>query len=133
MNKDDVKTQKIAAKLLELLASDAYASGEGFEYLLAEQDIGDCIDRLPLPHKLKQVRGAIYQSKGNNTAKARALWMVTSRASLSPKLSDEVAEYILSCSDAGNIAKNLQDRDDLSDAVRENARNLATSPDPTSS
>lgn len=133
MNKADLKLQKIAGKLLELIASDAYASGEGFEYLLAEQDIGDCVDRLPLPHKLQQVRGAIYQSKGANTAKARALWIVTSRASLSPKLSDEVARYILSCSDVGNIAKNLQDREDLSDAVRENARQLAISSNPASS
>ena len=124
--KDDAKLLKLASRLLELLASDAYAAGDGFEFLIAEEDIGDCLERLPLPQALKQVRGAIYQSKGKAEAKDKALRLVTNRASLAPKLSDEVALYILSCTSDSDILENLQQRQELSDTVRAAAKKQAT-------
>ena len=127
MKKDDSKLLKLVGRLLALLATDAYASGEGFEFMIVEQDIGDCLDRLPLPQNLKQVRGTVYQTKGKGDAKERALWLVTNRASLSPKLSDDVALYILNCSDDRRIGDNLLQRTELSELVRAEAAKLAQS------
>lgn len=127
MKKDDTKLLKLVEKLLGLIATDAYASGEGFEFMLVEEGIGETIDRLPLPQHLKQVRGAIYKSKGQSAVKDTALWMVTNRASMSPKLSDEVALYILGGSHDRRIRENLQQNLALSDTVRDKARQLAES------
>jgi hypothetical protein len=127
MKKDDTKLLKLVRRLLELIATEAYASGDGFEFMLVEEGIGECIDSLPLPQSLKPVRGAIYQSKGKGNVKDIALWLVTNRASVSPKLSNEVALYILSCSDDRRIGENLLLRPELSDTVREMAKKLAES------
>ena len=116
--KGDAKLLKFAGQLLELLASDAYAAGDGFEFLIVEEDIADCLEHLPLPQSLKQVRGAIYQTKGKTEAKDEALRLVTHRASLAPKLSDDVALYILSCTDDLEIRDNVQQRQELSETVR---------------
>ena len=115
--KDNAKLLQLAGRLLNLLASDAYAAGDGFEYLIVEEDIGACLDRLPLPQELKQIRGAIYQSKGQNAIKERALWLVTQRASLATRLSDDVALYILSCCNYADIIEQLAQRQDLSHEV----------------
>lgn len=127
MKKDDSKLLKLIARLLALLATDAYASGEGFEFMIVEQDIGDCLDRLPLPQNLKQVRGAVYQTKGKGDAKERALWLVTNRASLSPRLCDDVALYILYCSDDRRIGDKLLQSTELSERVRAEAAKLLES------
>ena len=124
--KDDAKLLKLASRLLELLASDAYEAGDGFEFLIVEEDIGDCLERLPLPQSLKQVRGAIYRAKGKNEVKDKALRLVTERASLAPKLADDVALYILSCTHDSDILDNLQQRQELSDSVRAAAKKQAT-------
>jgi hypothetical protein len=50
----------------------------------------NCLDRLPLPQNLKQLRGTVYQTKSKGDAKERALWLATNRASLSPKPSELV-------------------------------------------
>ena len=113
MKKDDTKLLKLAERLLALTATEAYAKGEGFEFMMVEQDIRDCLDLMPLPHHLKQVRGAIYQSKGRDDARRAALWQVTNRASLSPKLSEDVAWYIVNCTDDERIRQNLQQRVEL--------------------
>lgn len=127
MKNDDTKLQKIIGRMLKLLATEAYAKGDGFEYKMVEQDVKDCINQLPLPHSLKQVRGAIYKSKGKEAIKNMALWLVTSKASTSSKLSDEVALYILSCTDDRRIGEYIEQRTGLSDIVMDKAKKLAKS------
>jgi hypothetical protein len=125
--KDDTKLQKIVHRLLKYIATDAYLAGEGFEFEMVKQEVVICIEALPLPKDLKQVRGAIYQSKGKEDIKNQALQMVTYCAAHSAKLSDEVALYILSSTDNLPIASELAARADLSDAVREKAQQQLTS------
>ena len=127
MKNDDTKLQKIIGRILKMLATEAYAKGDGFEYKMVEQDVKDCINQLPLPHSLKQVRGAIYKSKGKEAIKNMALWLVTSKASTSSKLSDEVALYILSCTDDRRIGEYIEQRTGLSDIVMDKAKKLAKS------
>ena len=125
--KDDTKLLNIVNRLLKFITTDGYAAGDGFEFEMAEQDVLDCIEALPLPRELKQVRGAIYQSKGKENVKNHALSLVTSRASQSTKLTDDVALYILSCTDDLRIGSELAERTGLSDAVREKAQMLVDS------
>jgi hypothetical protein len=42
--------------LLALLTTEAYASGEGFEFMIVEQDIGDCLDRPQIKLKFRRVQ-----------------------------------------------------------------------------
>lgn len=127
MKKDDTKLLKPVGRMLKLIATDAYASGSGFEFMMVEQGIGECVDSLPLPQNVKQVRGAIYQSKGKEDVKESALWLVTNRASTSSKLSDDVALYILGCTDDRRIAENIVQRLELSESTRDKARKLLES------
>jgi hypothetical protein len=43
-------------RLLALLTTEAYASGEGFEFMIVEQDIGDCLDRPEIKLKFRRVQ-----------------------------------------------------------------------------
>jgi hypothetical protein len=126
-NKNDTKLLGSVTRLLKFIATEAYAAGEGFEFEMAEQDVINCLEELPLPRELKQVRGAIYQSKGQEDIKNRALQMVTRRASESAKLTDEVALYILSSTDDLYVGRELASREDLSEDVREKAKILIES------
>ena len=127
MKKNDAKLLNIARQLLDLIATDAYTSGDSFEFMMVEQSVADCIERLPLPHGLKQVRGAISKSKGSNELKDVALSLVTFKASSSAKLSDDVALYILNCSQDKRIPGILAQQLGLSDIVRARAEKMAAS------